>query len=211
MSHRSIYKGFLIVEYELGVFKAYRNTEYASRGQASYELTPTLETPVTEYAMITRMIDDAGDGGEFDQTPGWEQRIQYQLGERHPSQVTASQEEYEMPMPEVMPADNISLLGFTERTENILRRGGVNSISKLSRMGDTQLLSLRNFGQLSLQEVRSKVPEPKRENTYVIKWSGSISWQGDSPEDAIEDFKSNPSFGSFMKDFSHFEESKWLW
>jgi len=31
--------------------------------------------------------------------PGWEQRIQVDLGHRHPSQVTASQEEYEKPMP----------------------------------------------------------------------------------------------------------------
>jgi len=32
-------------------------------------------------------------------TPGWEQKIQYDLGHRHPSQITASQEEYEEPPP----------------------------------------------------------------------------------------------------------------
>jgi hypothetical protein len=33
------------------------------------------------------------------EVPGWEQRIQYQLGQRAPGAITASQEEYERPMP----------------------------------------------------------------------------------------------------------------
>lgn len=191
MSHRLFYKGFMIIEYEEGVFKAYRNKGYADSGTSSYELSPSPGTPATSYDMFIHMIDDAGDSGEFDES---------EFEQLHPSK-----EEYEIPSPE----DNISTLGLTDRTEASLRRASINSISKLSRMGNPQLLALRNFGQLSLQEVRSKIPEPTRDNTYVIKWSGSISWNGDSAEDAIEDFKTNPSFGLFMEELSHFEESKW--
>lgn len=34
----------------------------------------------------------------YDATPGWKQRIQYELGHRHPSQIIASQEEYGKPV-----------------------------------------------------------------------------------------------------------------
>ena len=47
------------------------------------------------------------------------------------------------------------------------------------------------------------------EKTFVIHWSGSISWQGNTAEGAIEDFKNSKDFGHFMKNFSVFEESKW--
>lgn len=47
------------------------------------------------------------------------------------------------------------------------------------------------------------------DKVFVIKWSGSISWNGSSAEDAIKDFKRNQSFPTFMREFSHFEESRW--
>lgn len=53
------------------------------------------------------------------------------------------------------------------------------------------------------------IGEGQEEKTFIIRWSGSISWLGNTVEEAIEDFKTNKDFARFIKDFSVFEESKW--
>jgi len=103
---------------------------------------------------------------------------------------------------------HITSLGFTQRTQDSLLRGGIETLDQLKLLGDERLLTLRNFGQLSLQEVRRLVPEPQRDKTFTIYWAGTISWSGFSIEDAIEDFKASSGFGTLMKQLSHFEESR---
>ena len=53
---------------------------------------------------------------------------------------------------------DISNLGFTERTETILRRGGIDNTEDLLYATDVELLQMRNMGQRSLAEIRSKIP-----------------------------------------------------
>lgn len=59
------------------------------------------------------------------------------------------------------------------------------------------------------QGVDGGTVEKLEQKTFVIRWSGSISWLGDTVEDAIEDFKTSRDFGDFIKKFSVFEESRW--
>ncbi len=51
-------------------------------------------------------------------TPGWEQKIQYNLGHRSASQITASQEEYEKSPPMHR---TTNLRGFQERGSSFMR------------------------------------------------------------------------------------------
>lgn len=44
---------------------------------------------------------------------------------------------------------------FTVRTARALVRGGYRSLGEVQSAGDDELLSLRNFGYLSLAEVRA--------------------------------------------------------
>jgi len=59
------------------------------------------------------------------------------------------------------------------------------------------------------QKIHQWGADSSTEKTFVISWSGSISWLGKTAEDAIEDFKANKDLGYFVKEFSVFKESKW--
>jgi DNA-directed RNA polymerase subunit alpha len=48
-------------------------------------------------------------------------------------------------------------MDLTDRAMNCLRRSGINTVGELVSLGEKELLSLRNFGQKSRQEVEEKL------------------------------------------------------
>lgn len=50
---------------------------------------------LTRIENLWREADDPKAFPQIDRAPGWEQKIQVDLGHRHPGNVTATQEEYE--------------------------------------------------------------------------------------------------------------------
>jgi DNA-directed RNA polymerase subunit alpha len=61
---------------------------------------------------------------------------------------TIPDEKYNMPVEE---------LDLSVRTMNSLRRGGITTVGELVSKGEKELLSLRNFGQKSRQEVEERL------------------------------------------------------
>lgn len=53
----------------------------------------------------------------------------------------------------------VSELGFRQRTMNGLLRANIRTLGQLRRTSDKELLSIRNFGNKSLEEVHSKLQE----------------------------------------------------
>ena len=53
-----------------------------------------------------------------------------------------------------MPVEELDL---SVRTMNSLRRGGITTVGELVSKGEKELLSLRNFGQKSRQEVEERL------------------------------------------------------
>jgi len=53
-----------------------------------------------------------------------------------------------------MPVEQLEL---SVRTMNCLRRGGITTVGELIGKGEQELLSLHNFGQKSMQEVRERL------------------------------------------------------
>jgi DNA-directed RNA polymerase subunit alpha len=53
-----------------------------------------------------------------------------------------------------MPVEDLDL---SVRTMNSLRRGGITTVGELISKGEKELLSLRNFGQKSRQEVEERL------------------------------------------------------
>jgi len=53
-----------------------------------------------------------------------------------------------------MPVEKLDL---SVRAMNCLRRSGINTVGELVSLGEKELLSLRNFGQKSRQEVEEKL------------------------------------------------------
>ena len=53
-----------------------------------------------------------------------------------------------------MPIEDLDL---SVRSYNCLKREGINSVSELVALSETQLMNIRNFGQKSVDEVRDKL------------------------------------------------------
>jgi len=51
----------------------------------------------------------------------------------------------------------VEKLDLSVRAMNCLRRSGINTVGELVSLGEKELLSLRNFGQKSRQEVEEKL------------------------------------------------------
>jgi DNA-directed RNA polymerase subunit alpha len=68
--------------------------------------------------------------------------------EKKPATLSIPDEKYNMPVEE---------LDLSVRTMNSLRRGGITTVGELVSKGEKELLSLRNFGQKSRQEVEERL------------------------------------------------------
>lgn len=55
--------------------------------------------------------------------------------------------------------DDIASLDFSVRTYNVLKRAGVYTVSRLRKMSNEELMSIRNFSRKCLAEVRIKLSE----------------------------------------------------
>jgi DNA-directed RNA polymerase subunit alpha len=55
-----------------------------------------------------------------------------------------------------MPIEDLDL---SVRSYNCLKREGINSVSELVALSETQLMNIRNFGQKSVDEVKDKLVE----------------------------------------------------
>ncbi len=69
-------------------------------------------------------------------------------GEKKTPAAVISDEKFNMPVEE---------LDLSVRTMNSLRRGGITTVGELMSKGEKELLSLRNFGQKSRQEVEERL------------------------------------------------------
>jgi DNA-directed RNA polymerase subunit alpha len=70
--------------------------------------------------------------------------------EQAPIQPTISEEIYNKP---------VDQLNLSVRTMNCLRRGGIITVGELTTKSERDLLTLRNFGQKSLNEIKDKLVE----------------------------------------------------
>lgn len=66
------------------------------------------------------------------------------------TQLAISEEQYNMP---------VEQLALSVRTMNCLRRGNITTVGELVSRGDKGLMSLRNFGQKSRQEIEERLNE----------------------------------------------------
>ena len=55
-----------------------------------------------------------------------------------------------------MPIEDLDL---SVRSYNCLKREGINTVSELVALSETQLMNIRNFGQKSVDEVKDKLVE----------------------------------------------------
>jgi hypothetical protein len=60
-------------------------------------------------------------------------------------------------------------LQFSVRTYHCLKRAGIDTVERLSRMSDDELMKLRNFGVGCLNEVRRKIGAPRKTNADRIR------------------------------------------
>lgn len=67
-----------------------------------------------------------------------------------PGQTSVSSEIFNMP---------VEQLNLSVRTLNCLRRGGITTVGEVINRGDKDLMSLRNFGQKSKQELQERLQE----------------------------------------------------
>jgi DNA-directed RNA polymerase subunit alpha len=68
-----------------------------------------------------------------------------------------------------MPVEQLEL---SVRTMNCLRRGGITTVGELISKGEKELLSLHNFGQKSMQEIKEKLQALDLSLTPVAKEEG---------------------------------------
>ena len=54
-------------------------------------------------------------------------------------------------------AITVEELNLSVRSYNCLKREGINTVSELVALSETQLMNIRNFGQKSVDEVRDKL------------------------------------------------------
>lgn len=54
-------------------------------------------------------------------------------------------------------SEEISILGLTQRTQNILKRAGIENIHEVIGKTDSDLLKLKGFGQGSLRNLHLKL------------------------------------------------------
>ena len=84
------------------------------------------------------------------------------------ARLTIPDEKYNMP---------VEQLDLSVRTMNCLRRAGITTIGELISKGEKELLSLRNFGQKSRQELEARLntldlslnPQPTKEETEQLE------------------------------------------
>jgi DNA-directed RNA polymerase subunit alpha len=77
-------------------------------------------------------------------------RISKVEAEKGPAQPTIPEEIYNKP---------VEQLNLSVRTMNCLRRGGISTVGELTTRTERDLLTLRNFGQKSLNEIKDKLVE----------------------------------------------------
>ena len=70
--------------------------------------------------------------------------------EKELTQLAISEEQYNMP---------VEQLALSVRTMNCLRRGNITTVGELVSLGEKGLMSLRNFGQKSRQEIEERLNE----------------------------------------------------
>jgi len=70
--------------------------------------------------------------------------------EKELTQLALSEEQYNMP---------VEQLALSERTMNCLRRGNIATVGELISRGEKGLMSLRNFGQKSREEIEERLNE----------------------------------------------------
>lgn len=68
--------------------------------------------------------------------------------EKEPNQMDISDELFNMP---------VEQLNLSVRTMNCLRRGGISTVGELASKGERELMSLRNFGQKSKNEINERL------------------------------------------------------
>jgi DNA-directed RNA polymerase subunit alpha len=90
------------------------------------------------------------------------------------SQVEVEKEPALPSIPEEIFNKPVEQMNLSVRTMNCLRRGGITTVGELIRKSERDLLTLRNFGQKSLNEIKEKLtemnlelraPEPVQETT----------------------------------------------
>jgi DNA-directed RNA polymerase subunit alpha len=103
-------------------------------------------------------------------------RVSQTLVEKKAVAAAIPDEKYNMPVEE---------LDLSVRTMNSLRRGGITTVGELVSKGEKDLLSLRNFGQKSRQEVEEKL------KSLGLNLTFSSSKDADIPEAAEEESQEN--------------------
>lgn len=77
-------------------------------------------------------------------------KVAQRSAEKQLLRLSISSEQYNMP---------VEQMGLSVRTMNCLRRGNIATVGQLMEKTDEELMSLRSFGQKSLDEVKNKLSE----------------------------------------------------
>ncbi len=79
-------------------------------------------------------------------------------------------------------------LNLSMRTANALKRANLNTISQVLALSDADLMSLRNFGQKSLDELRASLAE----HGYTMPQAEEDAEAEAEPDEAVEDEQAEP-------------------
>lgn len=103
------------------------------------------------------------------------------------------------PIPSRLQDMPIEVLNLSSRTYNCLKRSQITTVGQLSQMSDDELLSLRNFGQKSLDELKEKLAEhgllgqeeereePAAAEEYVPEEAGEVAVEEIMEEEFAEE------------------------
>jgi len=75
------------------------------------------------------------------------------------SQLKEEEEAIRLSIPEEQYNMSVEQMNLSVRTMNCLRRGGINTVGQLIGKAEKELLSLRNFGNKSMQELEERLEE----------------------------------------------------
>jgi DNA-directed RNA polymerase subunit alpha len=136
----------LTIERGRGYVSATQNrNEYAEAGQIPIDSIYSPVLKVSYRVDATR----AGERTDFDKLVARELNVEAEGIEIGPAPVeTVLSNELSMPIED---------LDLSVRSYNCLKREGINTVSELVALSETQLMNIRNFGQKSVDEVRDKL------------------------------------------------------
>ena len=98
------------------------------------------------------------------------------------SQTEVEEQRLRLSIPEELYNESVDNLNLSVRTMNCLRRGGIETVGQIISKGEKGLMSLRNFGQKSKQEIEERLAALGLSLTPQIEDSNTSPEEGTTDE-----------------------------